>query len=149
MVMIAMAMALAIASVASGAELPPGKWWRNPQIAQRLALEPEQQTRLDAIFRDTANDLIDRRAEIEKLQVAVRNELDQPQLNRQNLQRLAGQLTQARGRLFERELMMLVDMRGVLNDQQWGQLRAQIERRQGERRMPQQQQQPQRPRRRP
>lgn len=152
MVMIAMAMALAVASVASGAELPPGRWWKNPQIAQRLALEPEQQARLDAIFRDTANDLIDRRAEIEKLQLAVRNELDQPQLNRQNLQRLAGQLTQARGRLFERELMMLVDMRGVLSDPQWGQLREQIERRQierrqGERGMPQPP--PQRPRRRP
>lgn len=128
LVMISMLVALAVATVAQ-AELPPGKWWKNPQIAQRLALEPEQQARLDAIFRDTANDLIDRRAEVEKLQLAMRGELDQAQLNRQNLQRLAAQLTQARGKLFERELMMLVDMRGVLNNEQWELLRAHIDRR--------------------
>jgi hypothetical protein len=154
MLMMGLAIVFAMASVAGGAELPPGKWWNNPQIAQRLQLEPAQQTRLDAIFRESANDLIDRRAEIEKLTIAVRGELDQPQLNRQNLQRLAGQLTQARGRLFERELMMLVDMRGVLSDEQWNRLRSHIDRRQAERGM--QQQQPgqprpgqQRPRRRP
>jgi hypothetical protein len=146
--MTVVAVVFAIASVAGGAELPPGKWWNNPQIAQRLALEPEQQSRLDAIFRESANDLIDRRAEIEKLTLAVRGELDQQQLNRQNLQRLAAQLTQARGRLFERELMMLVDMRGVLNDEQWSRLRAHIDRRQGERGMQQRPGQP-RPRRRP
>lgn len=129
LVMISMLAALAVATAAQ-AELPPGKWWKNPQIAQRLALEPEQQARLDAIFRETANDLIDRRAEVEKLQLALRSELDQAQLNRQNLQRLAGQLTQARGKLFERELMMLVDMRGVLNNEQWDRLRTHIDRRQ-------------------
>ena len=146
--MMVLAMVFAIASVAAGAELPPGKWWNNPQIAQRLELEPEQQSRLDAIFRESANDLIDRRAEIEKLTLAVRGELDQPQLNRQNLQRLAGQLTQARGRLFERELMMLVDMRGVLNDMQWSRLRTHIDRHQGERERQQQRpgQQPRQPR---
>lgn len=128
LVMISMVAALAAATVAQ-AELPPGKWWKNPQIAQRLELEPEQQTRLDAIFRDTASDLIDRRAEVEKLHLALRGELDQPQLNRQNLQRLAAQLTQARGRLFERELMMLVDMRSALNDEQWDRLRTHIDRR--------------------
>ena len=132
LVMISMLAALAVATAAQ-AELPPGKWWKNPQIAQRLALEPEQQARLDAIFRDSANDLIDRRADVEKLQLALRSELDQAQLNRQNLQRLAAQLTQARGRLFERELMMLVDMRGVLSEGQWEQLRAQIDRRRAER----------------
>lgn len=138
LVMISMLAALAVATAAQ-ANLPPGKWWKNPQIAQRLALEPEQQARLDTIFRETASDLIDRRAEVEKLQLAMRSELDQSQLNRQNLQRLAAQLTQARGRLFERELMMLVDMRGVLNDAQWDKLRAHIDRRP----------QPPRPRRRP
>src|SRR5688572_26798022 len=108
MLMMVVVMVFAIASVAGGAELPPGKWWNNPQIAQRLELEPEQQTR----------------------------------------QRLAGQLTQARGRLFERELMMLVDMRGVLNDEQWSRLRAHIDRRQGERDMQQQRRGQPRPRRR-
>ncbi|HUP46017.1 MAG TPA: periplasmic heavy metal sensor [Thermoanaerobaculia bacterium] len=123
-IVIGLIAALAVTTLAAAAELPPGKWWRNPQIAQRLALEPEQQARLDAIFHDSASDLIDRRGEIEKLAIALRGELDQRKLDRQNLQRLAAALSQARGRLFERELMMLADMRGVLNDEQWAQLRA-------------------------
>ena len=44
---IALVAAFAVASFASAAELPPGKWWRNPQIAQRLDLNAGQQARLD------------------------------------------------------------------------------------------------------
>jgi hypothetical protein len=120
---------LLIASVAGAAELPPGKWWRNPALAQNLALSGEQQQRLDDIFRASANELIDERAEIEKLAIALRGELDRQQLNRQNLQRIASALTVARGRLFERELMMLADMRGALTDEQWARLRARLDRR--------------------
>ena len=120
---------LLIASLATAAELPPGKWWRNPHVAKTLGLDAAQQERLDAIFRDSANDLIDRRAEAEKRAIALRGALDQRQLNRQDLQRLAAALTQARGRLFERELMMLADMRDVFDDEQWARLREHLERR--------------------
>ena len=130
---VAIIAAFTFATMAAAADLPPGKWWKNPGIAQRLALQPDQQARLDTIFRDSANDLIDHRAEVEKLTIALRSELDQTTLNREQLRRLSSSLSQARGRLFERELMMLVDMRGVLSEGQWGQLREQIERRRGER----------------
>ncbi len=113
--------------------MPPGKWWRRQEIAQTLGLTPDQQSRLDAVFRSTANDLIDQRAEVEKLNIALRGELDQTTLNRANLQKLAQRLTEARGKLFERELMMLVDMRGVLHDDQWSRLRTELERRQEQR----------------
>jgi len=110
------------------AQLPPGKWWRRQEIVQRLGLAEEQQTRLDGIFRGAANDLIDMRGEVEKQGVALRGELDQPQLNRQSISRVAARLSDARGRLFDRELMMLVDMRAVLTDTQWNQMRAEVER---------------------
>lgn len=120
--------ALTLAGTAMAADLPPGKWWRRPEVAQRLDLAPEQQTRLDVIFREAANDLIDRRAEVEKLSIAMRGELDQQQLSRPNVLRAAAKLSEARGRLFERELSMLVDMRAVLNDPQWNRLRAFLDR---------------------
>ena len=111
------------------ADLPPGRWWRSPEIVAQLELSQDQQSRLDAIFRSAANRLIDARGEVEKLQIAIRTELDQPQLNRANLQRLANELSAARGRLFENEIMMLVDMRGVLNEFQWSTLRSHLDRR--------------------
>ena len=121
--------AIVVAAFAASAfaQLPPGKWWRRPEIVSRLELSADQQDRLDAIYRGTANDLIDLRGAVEKENIALRGELDQPQLNRANIQKIAARLSEARGHLFARELAMLVDMRGVLNDQQWNRMRAEID----------------------
>ena len=129
--------------------LPPGKWWRRPEVVRQLELTRDQQDKLDEVFRTAANTLIDARADIEKLQIALRGELDRAQLRRAELQRLAAQLNQARGKLFERELMMLADMRGILNEQQWTRLRAHMDRAQERPMQPGQQRGQQGPRRRP
>ncbi|HYM62062.1 MAG TPA: periplasmic heavy metal sensor [Thermoanaerobaculia bacterium] len=121
--LLAIATVILAAATLPAAELPPGKWWRRPAIVQMLNLSEEQQIRLDGIFRISANDLIDRRSEVQKQSIALRGELDQPQLNRQNIQKIASRLSEARARLFERELMMLVDMRAVLTETQWNRMR--------------------------
>jgi hypothetical protein len=122
---ILIAVALIVCGLAAQAQqLPPGKWWRRTEVVQELQLSTTQQERLDEIFRNAANDLIDAKAAVDKLQVQIRGELDRPQVRRQELQRIAAQLSAARGKLFERELMMLADMRGVLDEQQWRRMRA-------------------------
>ena len=108
--------------------LPPGKWWRRPEIVQSLNLAEEQQNKLEAIFRTASSDLIDLRGEVEKQNIALRGDLDQPQLDRAAIRRDAQKLSEARGRLFERELTMLVDMRSVLNDSQWSRMRSDLDR---------------------
>ena len=118
---------LTLAMSVSAAPLPPGKWWRRPEFATNLQLTNDQQVRLDMIFRLAANDLIDLRADAEKTSIAIRSELDQQQLNRDNLRRLAAKLSETQGKLFDKELMMLVDMRAVLNDDQWGRLRSELD----------------------
>jgi Spy/CpxP family protein refolding chaperone len=119
---------LGLTSAAMAQQLPPGKWWRREEVARQLELTREQQDKLDEVFRNAANGLIDARADIDKLQIALRGELDRPQLRRAELQRLAGALSVARGKLFEREVMMLADMRGILNEEQWTELRTHMER---------------------
>ncbi|HEY2091765.1 MAG TPA: periplasmic heavy metal sensor [Thermoanaerobaculia bacterium] len=122
-------LAIVIAAFAASAfaQLPPGKWWRRPEIINRLELSADQQDRLDGVYRSSASDLIDLRGAVEKENIALRGELDQQQLNRTNIQHIAGRLNDARGRLFQRELAMLVDMRAVLSDQQWNRMRAELE----------------------
>jgi Spy/CpxP family protein refolding chaperone len=131
--------ALAIASGVFAADLPPGKWWRIPMLVQTLGLSEDQQTRLDAIFRSHAADLIDLRGNVEKANITLRGELEQPQLNRTAIQHAAAKVSEARSRLFERELMMLVDMRAVLTDAQWTRMRNELEAR-GQRQQMRQQQ---------
>ncbi len=125
--LIAAALLLA-AGIAEAQHLPPGKWWRRAEVAQNLELTADQQDRLDEVFRDASDGLIDAKAAVEKLQIRLRGEIDRPVLRRADIQRIAGELNTARGRLFERELMMLVDMRGVLNEAQWNRLRQHLDR---------------------
>ena len=119
---------LTLAMSVSAAPLPPGKWWRRPEFATNLQLTNDQQVRLDMIFRMAANDLIDLRADAEKTSIAIRSELDQEQINRENLRKLAAKLSETQGKLFDKELMMLVDMRSVLSNDQWGRLRSELDR---------------------
>ena len=103
--------------------LPPGKWWRRPELVQVLNLSGEQQDRLENVFRNAADELIDLRGEVEKQSIALRAALDRSQLDREQVLRVSQRLNDARSRLFQRELMMLVDMRAVLNDAQWERMR--------------------------
>ena len=121
------ALALLVTAIATSAfaqNLPPGKWWRRPEIVQILNLAEEQQEKLETIFRTSSSDLIDLRGEVEKQNITLRGDLDQAQLDRAAIRRDAQKLSDARGRLFERELMMLADMRGVLNESQWNRMRS-------------------------
>ena len=117
------ALTLLLATSAFAQNLPPGKWWRRPEIVQVLNLSEEQQEKLETIFRTASSDLIDLRGEVEKQNINLRGDLDQLQLDRAAIRRDAQKLSEARSRLFERELMMLVDMRAVLNDSQWNRMR--------------------------
>ena len=126
-VLIAAALLVA-AGIAHAQPMPPGKWWRRAEVVQQLQLTADQQERLDDIFRNAADELIDAKAAVEKLQVQLRGEIDRSQLRRAEIQKVVSALNVARGRLFERELMMLVDMRAVLNETQWNRLRQHLDR---------------------
>jgi Spy/CpxP family protein refolding chaperone len=114
--------------------LPGGKWWKRPEVVRQLQLTSQQQDQLEGVFRRHAEALIDLRAEREKAHLALGAELDRPSLDRQAIQSAAGRVSQAGSRLFERELMMLVDMRGVLTSEQWNRFRAAQDRRGGQER---------------
>ena len=120
---------LLAAAFASAQNMPPGKWWQRQELVRELQLTAEQQDKLDDIFRAAANGLIDAKAEVEKLQIAMRSEIDRPQIRRADILRIAKQLGDARGVLFEREIAMMLDMHGVLNEQQWNRMRAVLDRR--------------------
>src|SRR5436190_12708734 len=107
---IVMTVAALCVAASAFAQLPPGKWWRRPEIVRILNLSDEQQDRLESIFRSSATDLIDLKAEVDKSAIALRGELDRPQLDRAAIHRIAARLSDARGKLFDRELTMLVEM---------------------------------------
>jgi Spy/CpxP family protein refolding chaperone len=125
---------LLIASMteAGAQQLPPGKWWHRPEVISRLGLTPAQRERLDDVLRRSAPELVELRDEMERNASALREQLDRPDLDREAVRKAAEEVSSARARLFERELMMLVDMRRELRDEQWNRFRALIESRPGQ-----------------
>ena len=105
-----------------GPPMPRGKWWYRSEIALKLELKSAQKQRLDEIFEAAADELIDMKGNVKKIEVQLRGELDRTQLRRAEIQRVATQLSAARAKLFERELLMLMDMRDVLEAHQWERL---------------------------
>lgn len=112
-----------------GMMMPKGRWWRMPQVAQQLSLSADQQSKLDAIFNATSTELIDLKADVDKLGIELRAQLEKPQSAKKDVLAVAQKLGVARGRLFEREIGMMVDMKGVLTEEQWAMLRDKLEER--------------------
>ncbi|MGK2856365.1 MAG: Spy/CpxP family protein refolding chaperone [Thermoanaerobaculia bacterium] len=111
--------------------MPKGKWWRMPEVAKQLKLTAEQQKQLDDVFNQSQSELIDLKADADKLGIELRAQLEKSQAARKDVLSVAQKLGVARGRLFEREVAMMVDMKSVLTEEQWSELRAKLEERIG------------------
>lgn len=107
--------------------MPHGRWWKRPEVAQRLKLSAEQQSRLDAIAREAGSQLIDLRASLEKGNLDLREELDRAQPVRAEVQKAATRVSDARARIFDREVLLLLDMRAAITEEQWKQLRSALD----------------------
>lgn len=112
-----------------GLNMPRGKWWRMPRVVEKLNILPAQQTRLDRVFDNAAPELIDLRADMQKKALALRDLLDATKLDAKAISQAADELSAARAKIFNREMMMMVDMRNVLDDTQWTMLRHALEER--------------------
>lgn len=118
-------------AMAQGPMMPKGKWWRMPEVAKQLKLTAEQQTKLDEVFNGSQSELIDLKADADKRGIELRAQLEKPQVARKEALAAAQQLGVARARLFEREVAMMVDMKSVLNEEQWSMLRTKLAERMG------------------
>ncbi len=99
-------------------DLPPGKWWKRPEVAERLALSRDQVNKIEAIWLDFKDRLIDLRAQVEKertsLNALLESEfIDEPQA----LERLDRMLA-ARVELERSFFVMRLRIRSILTPEQ-------------------------------
>lgn len=101
---------------------PPGIWWKNPDIIQKLNLTPDQQKRMDDIFQQSRIQLVHMKATLEEEQILL-----EPMLNA-NPPDFAKTLAQidhiadARAGLEKANAKMLLGIRTVLTPDQWTKL---------------------------
>ncbi|WP_433968956.1 Spy/CpxP family protein refolding chaperone [Tunturiibacter gelidiferens] len=103
---------------------PPGIWWHNPDLIQKLTLTPDQQKKMDDILQQSKLQLIDLRANVEKQEVLMEPMLaaNPPDTNRILAQ--IDQTAQARAELEKANAKMLLAIRNVLTPDQWTKLQA-------------------------
>ena len=101
---------------------PPGIWWHNPDLIQKLTLTPDQQKRMDDILQQSRLQLIDLRANVEKQELLM-----EPMLaaNPPDTNKILAQIdhtAQARAELEKANAKMLLGIRNVLTPDQWTKL---------------------------
>jgi Spy/CpxP family protein refolding chaperone len=103
---------------------PPGMWWHNADLIQKLNLTPDQQKRMDDILQQSRLQLIDLRANVEKQELLM-----EPMLaaNPPDTNKVLAQIdhpAQARAELEKANAKMLLGIRNVLTPDQWTKLQA-------------------------
>ncbi len=103
---------------------PPGKWWSDPVIAQKLGLTADQQKRMDDVFQQSRLSLIDLSAAVQKQEAILEPLLaaEQPEEAKVLLQ--IDRIAQARAELEKASARMLLGIRSILTQDQWKRLQA-------------------------
>jgi Spy/CpxP family protein refolding chaperone len=98
---------------------PRGRWWDNPEIAQKLGLNADQQKKMDDIFQQSRLKLIDEHASVEKEETILEPLLAAEQPDESRILAQIDKVAQSRAELEKANARMLLGLRGVLTTAQW------------------------------
>lgn len=102
--------------------LPPGLWWKDQDLVQRLELTPDQQKHIDEIFAQNRVVLSRLHSSLDDEQQQLRPMLDANPVDEAKVMAEVGKLADMRAELFKATSKMLLEMRNVLSQQQWTKL---------------------------
>jgi Spy/CpxP family protein refolding chaperone len=98
---------------------PRGRWWNNPEVAQKLGLSADQQKKMDDIFQQSRLKLIDQHAAVEKEETILEPLLSAEQPDETRVLAQIDKVAQARAELEKANARMLLGLRGALTTAQW------------------------------
>jgi protein CpxP len=114
---------------------PRGRWWDNPEFAQKIGISSEQQKKMDDIFQQSRLKLIDMHAAVEKQETILEPLISADQPNEGQILKQIDAVAQARAELEKANARMLLGLRGVLTADQWKKLQAEEQADRGSRRI--------------
>jgi Spy/CpxP family protein refolding chaperone len=101
---------------------PPGMWWKNPTIVQKLTLTPDQVKKMDDIFQASRLRLVDLKANVEKQNLLLEPMLSANPPDTTKTLAQIDKVAQARADLEKENAKMLLGIRVVLTPDQWTKL---------------------------
>lgn len=102
--------------------LPPGLWWKDQDLMQRLELTQDQQKRIDDLFLQNKVTLIHMHASLDEEQLQLEPMLNANPVDDGRVLAEISKIADMRADLEKANAKMLLQMRGVLTQQQWTRL---------------------------
>jgi Spy/CpxP family protein refolding chaperone len=106
-------------ATAAGLDLPPGKWWENPRLVQRLGLSEEQQQAIRGDVFEHAKRLIDLTAAVRKSELELAELVAVADFDTVQVRQVFGEYQKAKQALELERFEMLLAIRAQLTDSQW------------------------------
>ncbi len=101
---------------------PPGMWWHNPDLIQKLNLTPDQQKQMDEILQQSRPQLMELRSALQKQEFQMRPMLSANPPDTNKILAQIDQTAQARAELEKATAKMLLGIRNLLTPDQWTRL---------------------------
>ncbi len=103
---------------------PPGRWWTDPALVQKLGLTADQQKHIDTLFQQSRLKLIDLSAALQKEEAIMEPLVEADRSDESQVLAQIDRVAQARAELEKANARMLLGFRGVLTQDQWKRLQA-------------------------
>ena len=105
-----------------------GRWWKDPQMVEKLGVTADQQKKMDDIFQQHRLKLIDVTAAVEREEVTLEPMMAADQPDEARIVAQIDKVAQARAELEKANARMLLGIRRVLTPDQWKKLQAEAPR---------------------
>jgi len=106
--------------------VPPGTWWKNPEIVTALALTTDQQKKLDDTFLQSRISLIHLHASLEEEQLKLEPLLNANPPDQAKSFAQISKIADLRADLEKANAKMLLSLRGILTAEQWTKMQADL-----------------------
>lgn len=107
-----------------GFGMPPGPWWKNSEIVQKINLSDAQVQQIEGIFQQDRTTLETAGRALKDAEMALKPMIDAEPLNDAQINAQLDTIAQARMNLEKTHAQMLLAIRHVLTHDQWTALQA-------------------------
>jgi len=110
--------------IASGQEVPAGKWWYNPKIQKNLNLSKNEVKSLDKLFASSKRKLIKHKSAVEREQFELDQLLSGKDVNDAAVKKQFQNLEKARQNLANERFQFVIGVRNILGPDRFQQLKS-------------------------
>jgi Spy/CpxP family protein refolding chaperone len=130
-----LALLLGAGLAAAELNIPPGRWWENPRVVERIHLSESQQAAIRDLVVEHARRMIDLNADVKRAEFDLAELVDRDVVDPDQVRQAFAALQKARQRLENERFELLLAVRQSLTREQWrelGRMRQEFNQRQGD-----------------